>query len=437
MYESLFGYVKIFFTFASVYFKKMETVKIFIAYTGEDESVKKDLRVYLKPLSTNNFAEIWDKMDLLGGEVIDEVVNEKFMRAEVILLLISPEALASEDFNREYIDKAIEHHEKKEKIIIPIKLKPSQIGVTQLAKISSLPRNGTVISTVEYYQDQLNEIVEDIKHVIMRINSQKKYNKFVAYLESANLSFESQNWDKAYNDYQNALNIRESNFTPTEQDLLKLLKLCDKEKKIQNEKVKFEMDKKELDKIINKIYVLLNENDWARVETEYTIIKQKYSTTFPKELNNLFLIIQEKKINKKSDKKPIWTDWKKDLILPLKKTLFPYRYYYVSSLVFIILICILIGLGNFIKHCNLNTVPPKEPIGPVVPLTNDPNLQHEPLDSTCEKYFETVEKNLKKWCKDRKFRDIEMEINSAIDTCPKDSLRYEQLRKRYSKKINQ
>ena len=114
MYESLFGYVKIFFTFASVYFKKMETVKIFIAYTVEDESVKKDLRVYLKPLSTNNFAEIWDKMDLLGGEVIDEVVNEKFMRAEVILLLISPEALASEDFNREYIDKAIEHHEKKE-----------------------------------------------------------------------------------------------------------------------------------------------------------------------------------------------------------------------------------------------------------------------------------------------------------------------------------
>ena len=70
-----------------------QPVRIFIAYSSKDLSFKDEIRRRLRPLLRAGKISIWDNYDIEAGADWDADIREKLGQVDLILLLLSPDAL--------------------------------------------------------------------------------------------------------------------------------------------------------------------------------------------------------------------------------------------------------------------------------------------------------------------------------------------------------
>jgi predicted GTPase len=71
-------------------------VDIFIAYSHEDIALKNELKKFLRPLLREERISLWDDFDIEAGEEWDAKIKERLYGADVVLLLVSSDSLASD-----------------------------------------------------------------------------------------------------------------------------------------------------------------------------------------------------------------------------------------------------------------------------------------------------------------------------------------------------
>src|SRR5258708_32298052 len=95
-------------------------VKIFFCYAHEDESLLMSLRKQLTPLQRNGQIEMWNDRDISAGAEWKREINEHLNTAQIILLLISPDFMASDYSYSTEMNQALDRHNRKEARVIPI-----------------------------------------------------------------------------------------------------------------------------------------------------------------------------------------------------------------------------------------------------------------------------------------------------------------------------
>lgn len=99
-------------------------IKIFIAYSNLDIDYLKELKTFLSPLIRNKTISTWYDGEIVPGEYGENAIKEALHSAEIFLLLVSANSLASDYFYDKEVRNALESHNKGESIAIPIILKP-------------------------------------------------------------------------------------------------------------------------------------------------------------------------------------------------------------------------------------------------------------------------------------------------------------------------
>jgi hypothetical protein len=142
--------------------------KLFIAADPKDEEFRTELSKNLKPLA----ADVWHEGLVEAGSDVDATVLENLESADIILLLISADFLASDAiFKREW-KVALKKHEDKSAKVIPIITRTcnwEQLSeLTQMDPI--LPRQGIevgkAISSWENPDDAYSMIVKEIEEML-------------------------------------------------------------------------------------------------------------------------------------------------------------------------------------------------------------------------------------------------------------------------------
>jgi hypothetical protein len=149
----------------------MSKTKIFISYSHKDESYRRELEKHLSILKRNGDIDTWNDREIIAGENWEGKISEELLNAKIILLLISPDFLASNYCYDIEMKTAIERHNKKEAIVVPIILRHCDWSDTPFSSIQGLPINATPIKEWNDQDKALLNVVEGIKVLLKSANN--------------------------------------------------------------------------------------------------------------------------------------------------------------------------------------------------------------------------------------------------------------------------
>jgi hypothetical protein len=73
------------------------------------------------------------------------VIRSELLKAQIILILLSADFLASDDHVTDELEVALELHTKRKALVVPIRIGPVDYARTPIASLQSLPRSGTPV----------------------------------------------------------------------------------------------------------------------------------------------------------------------------------------------------------------------------------------------------------------------------------------------------
>lgn len=145
-------------------------LRIFFSYARQDENLRSELENHLKILQRLNLIETWTDRDISAGEEWKSEINTGIENAQIILLLISSDFIASDYCYEIEMKRALERHESGEARVIPIILREVNWKLAPFAHLQPLPTSGRPIvnwgnrdSAWQSVSDGLIKVVEDIQ----------------------------------------------------------------------------------------------------------------------------------------------------------------------------------------------------------------------------------------------------------------------------------
>lgn len=144
-----------------------EKNKIFLLHSQADESYKRKLQIALSPLTRQGFIEVQDLNKILAGGIWEESVKEMVEDANVILLLISSDFIASKFYDTRIMDLIWKKHSSSSARVIPIIIRPCNWELLPIKNLNVLPKNKIPLSKFENIDEGLTELVDEINEVII------------------------------------------------------------------------------------------------------------------------------------------------------------------------------------------------------------------------------------------------------------------------------
>src|SRR5205814_513347 len=97
---------------------------LFFSYSHKDEDLRDQLEVHLAMLKHDGIIESWHDRKIPAGDELDTSIDAKLDEADVILLLVSPDFLASRYCYEREMARAMQRHAEGSARVIPVILRP-------------------------------------------------------------------------------------------------------------------------------------------------------------------------------------------------------------------------------------------------------------------------------------------------------------------------
>ena len=151
--------------------------KIFFSYSKHDREMLEQLLKHLSLLTNQGIIAPWSDHDILPGEEWDDEIKKNLAFADIILLLVSSDFLATEYIWKVEITKAMERHEKKEARVIPVILRPCHWESAPFGKLNGLPLKGKPVTSYENRDEAWLQVVIGINKVLEASKTPIKQNQ--------------------------------------------------------------------------------------------------------------------------------------------------------------------------------------------------------------------------------------------------------------------
>lgn len=141
-------------------------VKIFTSYAHEDEGLKDEMDKYLKVLKRSGKIDAWNDRELIPGQEWNANIMDELAKANIILLLISVDFIASDFIWDKELAEAMKRHEAGTAYVVPIILRNCKWTSMPFAKLQALPKNARPISDYEDKDAAFTEVATGIERLV-------------------------------------------------------------------------------------------------------------------------------------------------------------------------------------------------------------------------------------------------------------------------------
>ncbi len=145
-----------------------DKVEIFISYSHSDIDLLTELKKHLSILKRTGSGLVWTDQDIDTGSEWGPEILEKLDNADIVLLLISADFIASDFCYEKEMTRAMERHERGEACVIPVIMRPCPWKNTPFSVLQALPPNGDPVSTARNKDQALLAITKGIQGVIKK-----------------------------------------------------------------------------------------------------------------------------------------------------------------------------------------------------------------------------------------------------------------------------
>lgn len=130
-------------------------IEVFCCYARNDQLFLDELKKHLSTLEREKLISLWADVNINAGENWEEEIHRHLNTAQIILLLVSPDFIASEYCYSIEMQQAMQRHARGEVRVIPVILRPVYWQNTPFGKIQALPKNANPITSGRWHhQDE-------------------------------------------------------------------------------------------------------------------------------------------------------------------------------------------------------------------------------------------------------------------------------------------
>ena len=144
-------------------------LNVFYCYAHEDQSFRERLERHLSNLKRLYHLNTWFDRQILPGEHWEEAIEKNLNTADLILLLISPDFMASDYCYSKEMKRALRRHEKGEARVIPIYLRPVHWKDAPFSTLQMLPKDALPVILWPNLDEALYDAALGIERVITNL----------------------------------------------------------------------------------------------------------------------------------------------------------------------------------------------------------------------------------------------------------------------------
>jgi len=147
---------------------------IFFSYAHEDEGLLKQLERHLTALKKQHGIHTWNDREITAGSKWAGEIDKNLMAAEIILLLVSADFIASKYCWDIEVEKALERHDAGQARVIPVVLHYADWRRTPIGKLQALPKDGEPVTSWSDQNKAFLDVVEGLSAVIDEMSGTQK-----------------------------------------------------------------------------------------------------------------------------------------------------------------------------------------------------------------------------------------------------------------------
>ena len=144
-----------------------KAMEIFFAYAHEDEELRDELEKHLTDLKRQGVIATWHDRKIGPGKEWEGEIDPHLNTAPVILLLISPDFIASDYCMNVEVKRAMERHEDGEARVIPVILRQVHWKSTPFGKLKALPTDGKPVTSWPDRDEAFFDVAQGIRAAVV------------------------------------------------------------------------------------------------------------------------------------------------------------------------------------------------------------------------------------------------------------------------------
>ena len=146
-------------------------LKVFVSYAHEDEPHRMALAKHLSALEDEGLIQLWHDRKIAAGREWAGAVDEALADAQIVLLLISADFLASDYCKDVELTEAIRLHDAGRARVVPVILRSCDWEHSRFARFNALPPDGVPVLEAEHPDQRFNAVAKCLRDVIGEMTS--------------------------------------------------------------------------------------------------------------------------------------------------------------------------------------------------------------------------------------------------------------------------
>ena len=142
---------------------------LFFSYSHKDEELRNELEVHLSMLKRQGLIRAWHDRRIAAGEDIHSSISAELEEADIILLLVSANFLASDYCYDKEMERALEKDSEGSAKVIPVILHPCDWQNAPFGHLRATPLDGNPVSMFPNKDEALSQIARDIRAAVKKL----------------------------------------------------------------------------------------------------------------------------------------------------------------------------------------------------------------------------------------------------------------------------
>lgn len=144
----------------------LPSLSVFVSYAHADEKLRVELGKHLAALERQGLISTWHDRMLTAGDEWAGTIDRRLEEAQVILLLVSADFVQSRYCYDVEMKRALERHQRKEALVLPVILRPVALGGLPFAALQALPRDARPVTDWPSLDAALLDVTEGVRAAI-------------------------------------------------------------------------------------------------------------------------------------------------------------------------------------------------------------------------------------------------------------------------------
>jgi hypothetical protein len=138
---------------------------LFISYAHEDEALRQQLDKHLATLRREGLVEAWHDREITAGKDWAGEIDAALDRAHIVLLLVSPDFMASEYCNEIETKRAMQREQMGTSRVIPVLLRPADWSAAPFARLQAVPTGARPVTDWPDRDAAFLDVVQHLRKV--------------------------------------------------------------------------------------------------------------------------------------------------------------------------------------------------------------------------------------------------------------------------------